>query len=137
MNWLLLAVEKFLGAGGVLRKKREDISVGYSILRANVSRDNGNEWQGAVYGINLEMDELYAVVEWAGDSPAHPHVSSHPRAPVLQARAASQKLKNSSRLEARGRMLMWLRTRSRHMLPALTRRSSTGSHLSTRRLAAL
>lgn len=65
INWLLSAIERFLEAGGVLSKAMEEVRVGYTVLRPHVARDNGSEWSGAVYGVNLSLDELCGVVNWA------------------------------------------------------------------------
>lgn len=70
MNWLRVAVERYLAVGGVLSKGASDIVVGYTTLRElreQHARNNGGKWKGGVYGINLPMGDLVAVVGWAAD----------------------------------------------------------------------
>lgn len=54
----------YLTAGLLISMDPSLVSFGYTELPPRVARLNGSEWSGYVFGVNLSMADLLAVVEW-------------------------------------------------------------------------
>lgn len=64
INLLMNSLGDYLAAGLLLSMDPMLVSFGYTELPPCVARMNGSEWSGFVFGVNLHMSDLLAVVEW-------------------------------------------------------------------------
>lgn len=54
----------YLDVGYLISMDPRLVYFGYTELPPRVARMNGPEWSGYVFGVNLPMHDLLAVVEW-------------------------------------------------------------------------
>lgn len=67
INWVYMAIYKYLEVEGhTLSVRASEVAIGYVELRTNQAMDSGDGWRaGPIYGVNVPLEELEAVVAWA------------------------------------------------------------------------